>query len=157
MKRVGPGDVLRFETLIPEVQNPNQRCARGGAVEEQDVNSDERRTKRMRAETDKGALYHEYDLLTHQFIAHFRRIHPKNKTIEKEVAGMGKIPVQAANPLAPPGVPLYYVHSRVGYYNDMFFMFWDSVIAEALATIAPWFTIDSKRALDRLFALEFER
>ena len=121
------------------------------------MNSDERRTKRARAETDKGALFHEYDLLTHQFIAHFRRIHPKNKPIEKEVAGMGKIPVQAANPLAPPGVPLYYIHSRVGYYNDMFFMFWDFVFGEALAIIAPWFTIDSMKALERLFALEFER
>ena len=101
------------------------------------MNSDERRTKRARAETDKGALYHEYDLHTHQFIAHFRRIHPKNKPIEKEVAGMGKIPVQAANPLAPPGVPLYYIHGKVGLYNDIFSMLWDCVIAESLAIIAP--------------------
>ena len=70
---------------------------------------------------------------------------------------MGKIPVQAANPLAPPGVPLYYIHGKVGYYNDMFFMFWDFVFGEALAIIAPWFTIDSMKALERLFALEFER
>ena len=75
--------------------------------------------------------------MTHQFFAHIRRIHPKNRPIDKEVAGMGKISVQAANPLAPPGVPLYYIHGKVGYNNNIFFMLWDYVIAEAFATIVP--------------------
>ena len=62
MKRVGPDDVIRFEALIPE----GQRSARGSSLEEQDVNSEERRVKTARAETDKGALFHEYALVTLQ-------------------------------------------------------------------------------------------
>ena len=91
MRRVGAEKVIRFEALIPEVQ----RSARGISLEEQDVNSEERSVifKRARSDTDKGALFHEYDLLAHQFIAHIRRIHPDNKTIEMELAGMGKTAV----------------------------------------------------------------
>ena len=72
---------------------------------------------------------------------------------------MGKIPVQAANPLAPPGVPLYHIHGKVGLYNDIFFMLWDCIIGESLAIIAPWFTIDCKKVLEMLsaFKLHIER
>ncbi len=38
--------------------------------------------KLERADTVKGALYHEHDLRTNQFLAHIRRIHPLNKDIE---------------------------------------------------------------------------
>ena len=65
--------------------------------------------------------------------------------------------MQAANSLAAPGVPLDYIHSKAGYYNYIFLMLWDHVISPAFDTIGPWLTIDCKRALDRLFALEFER
>ena len=153
VKRVGGEDVLRFEALIPEVQ----KSARGSSLEEQDVNSEERRVERARAETDKGALFHEYDLLTHQFIAHIRRIHPKNKEIVLEVAGKGKIAVKAANPLAAEGAPLYYIHGRTDMYNDIFVMLWDKVIGPSFETVCPWMTIDSLSALKRLFDLKFER
>ena len=68
--------------------------------------------KKARSETNNGALFHGYDLLTHQLIAHIRRIHPGNKAIEMDVAGKGKKAVKAADPLAPPGVPLYYIHNK---------------------------------------------
>ena len=75
---------------------------------------------RKRAETDKSALYHAYDLRTHQFIAHIRRVHPLNKDIEKEVEMKGRVVVKAANPLAAPGVPLYFTHSKTNSYNNIF-------------------------------------
>ena len=112
---------------------------------------------KMRVDTDKGALFHEYDLKTHQFVAHIRRIHPGNRDIEMVVEPMGKIVVQAANPLAAPGEPLYYTHSKTNMYNDIFFMIWDNVFAPTFGIMCPWFTIGSKKALDKLFALEFER
>ena len=75
--------------------------------------------KRARSDTDKGALFHDYDLLTLQFIAHIRRIHPENKTIEMDVVGKGKTAAKAANPLAEPGVHIYYIHGT----TKMYFFF----------------------------------
>ena len=73
------------------------------------------------------------------------------------VEPMGKIVVQAANPLAAHGEPLYYTHSKTNMYNNIFFMIWDNVFAPPFGIMCPWFTIGSKKALDKLFALEFER
>jgi hypothetical protein len=42
-------------------------------------------------------------------------------------------------------------------YNDIFFMIWDNVFAPTFGIMCPWFTIGSKKALDKLFALEFEK
>ena len=74
-----------------------------------------------------------------------------------EVSGKGKVLVKAANPLAEPGIPLYYVHRKTAMYNDIFFHFWDNVMAPAFNYICPWFTVNSRKSLDKLFALEFER
>ena len=113
--------------------------------------------KAKRVDTDKSALYHAYDLRTHQFIAHIRRVHPRNKDIEMEVEHKGRVVVKAANPLAAPGVPLYYTHSKTKSYNNICFMIWDNVMTTTFGKMCPWLRVDSKKALDRLFKLEFER
>ncbi len=61
----------------------------------------------------------------------------------------------AADPLAKPGIPLYYFHSKTKLYNDIFFHFCDYVMAPAFAIVCPWFTDDSQESLDRLFEVEF--
>ena len=114
--------------------------------------------KKPKRETEKGALYEDYDLLVHQFIAHLRRIHPSKPSIMMKVEGFeDKVEVMAADPLAPHPMPLYYTHSKMPMYNNKFFVFWDQVIAECFVRTIPWFVVRSQKALDRLFALEFER
>ena len=117
-----------------------------------------RKLKKPKRETEKGALYEDYSLLVHQFIAHLRRVHPSRPAIMMKVDGFeDKVEVKAADPLAPHPMPLYYMHSRMPMYNNKFFVFWDQVIAVCFARIIPWFVVRSQKALDRLFALEFER
>ena len=69
----------------------------------------------------------------------------------------GKVLVKAADPLAKPGIPLYYFHSKIKLCKNIFFHFWDCVMAPAFAIVCPWFTVDSQESLDTLFALEFEK
>ena len=117
-----------------------------------------RKLKKPRRETEKGALFEDYSLLVHQFIAHLRRIHPSKPSIMMKVEGFeDKVEVKAADPLAPHPMPLYYTHSKMPMYNNKFFVFWDQVIAKCFARTVPWFVVRSQKALDRLFALEFER
>ena len=116
-----------------------------------------RQQKKVKRETEKGALWHEYDLPAHQYIAHLRRVHHSNLDIMMEVSGKGKVLVKAANPLAEPGIPLYYLHRKTAMYNDIFFHFWDNVMAPAFNYICPWFTVNSQKSLDQLFKLEFEK
>ena len=68
-----------------------------------------------------------------------------------------RVEVKAADPLAAHPMPLYYMHSKMPMYNNKFFVFWDQVIAKCFARTVPWFVVRSQKALDRLFALEFER
>ncbi len=96
-----------------------------------------------------------YGLRTHQFIAHIRRIHPLKKDIEMEVENKGKIVVKAANPLSALDEPLYYTHSKTKMYNEIVFLIWDNVMSPNFALMCPWFIVESKKALDRLFDLEF--
>ena len=121
-----------------------------------DARSPFQKTARKRSDTVKGALYHEYDLRTHQFIAHIRRIHPLNKDIEM-VLDKGITVVKAANQLAALGEPLYYIHSKTKMYNELFCMIWDNVMSKSptFALICPWFKVEGKKALDRLFEYEF--
>ena len=147
------GKDIKYQTFIPDVYS--------GSFEADEADADAnaaplRKPPKKRADRDKGALFHEYDLRTHQFVAHIRRIHPLNRDIEMVVEPKGKIFVQAANPLAAHGKPLYYTHSKTDMYNNKFFMLWDGVMATTFASMCPWFTIGSKKALDKLFELEFE-
>jgi hypothetical protein len=117
------------------------------------------RQPKKKPETEKGPLYHEYDSMVHQYTSHLRRVHASlmNKPLMMDVKGFeGKVPVKT-DALAVPGMPLYYYHSKTKMYNDHFFHFWDNVMARTFAIIAPWFTVDSKKALDALFALHFEK
>lgn len=124
----------------------------------QDVSETKRkRPKRVKVVEDTGCLYNEYDWHCHQFIAHLRRVHAGNPPLKMAVAGFdAQQTVKAADPLAKPGIPLYYFHSKTKLYNDIFFHFWDYVMAPAFAIVCPWFTVDSQESLDRLFELEFE-
>ncbi len=94
------------------------------------------------ADTVKGALYHEYDLRTHQFIAHIRPIHPLNKDIGM-VLDKGITVLKAANPLAALGKSCECITFTANpkMYNELFFMIWENVMS-------PTF------ALNRLFELE---
>ena len=117
------------------------------------------RQPKKKPETEKGPLYHEYDSMVHQYISHLRRVHGSlmNKPLLMEVKGFeGKVPVKT-DALAVRGMPLYYYHSKTKMYNDQFFHFWDNVMVKSFAIVAPWFTVDSKKALDALFALHFEK
>ena len=69
----------------------------------------------------------------------------------------GSVSVKAADPLAKPGMPLYYFHSKTKIYNNIFFHFWDNVMTPAFAIVCPWFTVDTHASLGKLFALEFEK
>jgi hypothetical protein len=40
-------------------------------------------------------------------------------------------------------------------YNKLFFMIWENVMSPSFALMCPWFKVDGKDALDRLFELEF--
>ncbi len=77
---------------------------------------------KKRADTDKGALYHEYDIRVHQFIAHIQLVHLLKKDLEMDVEIKGKIVVKAANPLAAPIESLSYTHSKTKMHNEIFFM-----------------------------------
>ena len=113
----------------------------------------------IEADTVKGALFHNYDLRTHPFVAHICRVHPLNKDIEVEqkVKIVVKAAKLCANPLAAQGEPLDYTHSKTKMCYNFFFMTWDNIMAPTIAIMCPWFTIGSKKALDRLFQLEFKK
>jgi hypothetical protein len=102
-------------------------------------------------------LWHEYDFLVHQFVAHLRRVHPSNKAIMMEIPSAGKVSVKAADPLAKPEIPLYYTHSKTHLYNDIFFHFWDNVMTPTLGNICPWMSVTSKKSLEQLFDFKFDR
>jgi hypothetical protein len=126
----------------------------------QDDNGNERqsRPKRIKVVEDTGVMFNDYDWKCHQFLAHLRRVHPANPPVMIALEGFeDKQLVKAADPLAKPGIPLYYFHSKTKLYNDIFFHFWDCVMAPAFAIVCPWFTVDSQESLDTLFALEFEK
>ncbi len=70
------------------------------------------------------------------------------------VLDKGSTVVKAANPLAALSEPLYYIHSKTKIYNELFFMIWQNVMSPTFALMCPWFKVDGKDALNRLFELE---
>jgi hypothetical protein len=118
----------------------------------------ERQPKKLKTATEKGALWHEYNFLVHQFVAHLRRVHPANKATTMEIfPNTSKVLVKAADPLAKREIPLYYIHSKTYLYNDIFSHFWDAVMTPTLGNICPWMAVTSNKSLDQLFNLEFDR
>lgn len=108
----------------------------------------------MRTLTNKGALYTRYNFQVHCFLAHLRRVHPKLPPTMMEIAKV-TVPVKAGDPLAPPGRPLYYFHSKTPYYNDVFFILWDSVVTRVFQYVCPWMIIKSQQQLQDLLSLQF--
>ena len=105
-------------------------------AEDADGNEIRQRPKRVKVVDDTGVMYNDYDWKCHQFIAHLRRVHPTLPPIMMHVEGFeGQVAVKAADPLAQPGMPLYYFHSKTKIYNDIFFHFWDYVMAPAFAIV----------------------
>ena len=148
---------MKHAHLIPNIYRVGITIDGGSQAEEEDEEA-ARKLKKPRRETDKGALYEDYSLLVHQFIAHLRRIHPSRPSVMAKVEGFpDRVEVKAADPLAALPMPLYYIHSKMPMYNTKFFVFWDLVVAESFSRTIPWFTVRSQKALDMLFALEFER
>ena len=149
---------MKHSRLIPNIYRAGITINGGSQAEEDEEGGPVRKLKKTRRETDKGALYEDYSLLVHQFIAHLRRIHPSKPSVMAKVDGFDdRVEVKAADPLAVLPMPLYYIHSKMPMYNNKFFVFWDQVVAECFSRTIPWFTVRSQKALDRLFALEFER
>jgi hypothetical protein len=68
-----------------------------------------------------------------------------------------KVSVKAADPLAKPLVPLYYMHSKTAMYNDNFLFCQENVFVPAIAIIGPWFNVSKEDDLNHLFELELER
>jgi len=146
-----PGGGHRYTDLIPAVVKEEV------AGESADHNETERRPrKKLTTPTNKGALYNDYCLKVHGFLTHLRRVHPKLPPTMIDVAGQGtRIPVKAADPLAPPGKPLYYYHGKTALYNDLFFMLWDAVITRVFQYVCPWMIVKTQKDLNTLLSLEF--
>jgi len=113
---------------------------------------DKRKKRLPIGPTHKGALFHDYCPLVHEFITHLRRVHWKNpdQTIN------GKT-VKAANALAPAGVPLYYLHGRTNQYNDFFFDWFVNCFAKTFIGICPFYEYESVAQLEKLLDAEVER
>ena len=62
--------------------------------------------KKIVEEHEKGALYFEYNILAHQFIAHLRSVHRARPDIMDANGIKGKVLVKVADPLARPLMPL---------------------------------------------------
>ena len=109
--------------------------------------------------SDKGALYHEYDWNVHCFIGHLRRVRSSTVEAQMEVTLEGKkqtVTVKAADPLALPGYPLYYMHSKIPLYNHFFFQLYDACFATTLAIVCPWLTVTTEASMEKLFDLRFD-
>jgi hypothetical protein len=135
----------KYSVFIPDVDR---------SVEADDSNAVPAGVKRKRQSlgpTQKGALYHEYDPLVHEWITHFRRVHPKNPEVQ-----IGGVSVKASNPLAPPKVPLYYMHSKTQLYNAFFFDWFMMIFAKTFALTCPFYSFESVRDLEELLAAEVE-
>ena len=150
LKNNGTG--IKYQNLIPTFSRSGEDDDADDAEAEE---SKPKRPKKSKVLEDDAVMYKEYDWDFHQFVAHLRRVHPDNPPTTVDLDG-SKIVVKAADPFAPPGVPLYYFHGRPNFYNDVFFDCWDNFFAPTFNIVCPWFTVDSLESLDLLFDLELE-
>lgn len=134
---------LKYNIFIPDVDR---------SVDSDELQPVGEKKKRQKVgPTQKGALYHEYNPLVHEWITHFRRVHA-----DKPVMQINGVDVKASNPLAPPKVPLYYVHSRIPLYNAFFFDWFMEVFARTFENICPFYSYDSVKKLEKLLEAEVE-
>ena len=153
-----------YSRLIPDIFSRRGEDS-GGDTSEGDGGNGAQGKKRKKSqkqlvETDKGALFHKYDKSVHEWLTHLRRVHPDLQPLEMDVMLDGKqtkVSVKACDPLAPPGVPLYYYHGKTPLYNDTFFVWWDNCFAESLQYVCPWMKVTSKGSLEKLLNLKVAR
>jgi len=110
--------------------------------------------------SEKSALFYAYNHQVHEFVGHLRRVHPSLPVQSMAVTHMGKtsnLDVKAADPLADPGTPLYYYHSKTPYYNDIFFTWWDECFAFTFRNTCPVLAVNSPKRLRELLDLELDR
>jgi hypothetical protein len=72
-----------------------------------------------------------------------------------EIHGHGRSLVKAADPLAAPGIYLYYFHSKTPLYNDIFFILWDAVIPRVFQYVCPSLVVKCQKDLKTPLLLEF--
>jgi hypothetical protein len=102
-------------------------------------------------------MYENYEWYFHQYLAYFRRVHSDKSPISMKVDGVETLMiVKAADPFAQPGIPLYYFHSKINLYNDIFFDCWDNFFAPTFNIVCPWLYVDTMESLNRLFDQEIE-
>jgi hypothetical protein len=101
----------------------------------------------------KPPLYMEYDKNTHEFLTHLRRL----DSTQPELEGPNGTMIKGAQPLAPPGEPLYYYHSRTKIYGPLFYWFWDTVFAPMYRLcFEGLFEAGDSAAVDTLLALTLD-
>ena len=108
------------------------------------------------AAKDKDALYHEYDPIVHEFVTHLRRLHLANPPVNMDVQGTS-VQVQACNPLAPAGHPLYHYRHKIALYMDIFFLCWEDCIAVIFNLVCQWMNVTNQASLEFLFSMKFQR
>ena len=93
----------KYNCFIPDIERPGARDDQSDSAMAE-PSPGEKRKRQPRRATDKGALFYEYDPLLPEWITHIRRVHWMNQP-----AQIGGQTVKACDPLAPPGVAMYYV------------------------------------------------
>ena len=139
---------IKYDTFIPDIERP----VTGNDVLLPEPSPGEKRKRQPRRPTDKGAMYHEYDANVHEWLTHIRRVHWKNPAVTIN----GK-PVKAADALAPPGTPLYYVHGRTHMYNSLFFDWFVNCFAKTFGCVCPFYNYLSVRDLEKLLDAKVDR
>jgi hypothetical protein len=62
--------------------------------------------------------------------------------------------VKAADALAPPGTPLYYIHSKTRMYNSLFFDWFVHCFAKTFVNVCPFYSYKSVKDLEKLLDAE---
>ncbi len=144
---------IKYQQFVPSVH----RSFSIEALPPNEIPNDamEREPKKIKTATEKGALWHEYDFLVHQFVAHLRHVHLANKAIMMEfIPNTSKVLVlvKAADPLAKLEILLYYTHSKTYLYNHIFFHFSDTPTLGV--NICPWMAVTFKKSFEQLLNLD---
>ena len=95
----------------------------------------------------------------HAFVGHLRRVRADRPGLRAGGGGGGGAAGPAgADPLAPPGAPLYRVDGEAELYGGWFFWFWDNVFAKCFRNLLPenGFEVESAESLARLLGVRFQ-
>ena len=139
---------LKYHSFIPDIERPGSN----DDAYSPDPSPGQKRKRAPRRATDKGALFYEYSSPVHEWITHIRRVHWRNPAVN-----IGGKTVKAADALAPPGTPLYYVHSKTDQYNSIFFDWFVNCFAKTFAIACPLYDYLTVRDLEKMLDAEVER